>query len=373
MPPHALTAALLLFTTWPARALAPNPSEPRVIQVVDLERAGLDVERALSTLTGAGAGEVVLAATVARREPDDLVVLARRCEAARCKLVAARFQAPAAAAAPRLVASRVVADAAPDTTPGPFELPPPALADGDTVLVGWRGPAGAERIALRVTELEPIGRLFDYGLAGGGASKSILTIWQDGRWDASGAAGGRLTADELRTLGEAVRAARWTTTLTPPCPGRPERLVVTTAAGSVSYASGCGPTADASVLALVDAAERLTTRRPDPVLVRVSRSIVGAPDQPETAVVMRNGDWTTDRGRGVLDARALSELIALLDASLIEATPIADVAVCRPDRHYELVVPGRGELRFLWPCYRPSESLALALQRLHTLVGLPAQ
>jgi len=372
MRPRALPVAVVLVaSSLAAHAQPPHDAEP-ALRVVELERSGLDVERALSALTRGAHVEVVLADHAARVGSDAVVVLARRCEAARCAIIAARFKLMSGTVGPALVATHALADVAPDTTPGPLEAAPSALADGDTVLVGWRSPNDAERVALRVGDLEPTTALFETGMDTGGSSTTFLTIWRDGRWSTQGPSGGRLTSEELAALVTRMRDVRWTTHMTPPCPGRPERIFVRTHAGKVRYASGCGPAPDASVLALVAEAEGYTTRRPNPVLIKLRRWSVSAPDRIEAAFVMRTGVWTTHNGRGTLATEALAELTALLDAALLEAPPIAAAAVCRGDRPHELEVPGRGAISYVWPCHRPSPTLEAALQRLYTLVGLGA-
>ncbi|MCC6622890.1 MAG: hypothetical protein IT385_16645 [Deltaproteobacteria bacterium] len=420
MQPPALSIAMALVLSCPAaralepcRDLKPLALTPALAGAsVDLERSGLDVERALSLLTTSGTAEVTLAATVARAAPDFATVAARRCDAGACELVAARFRLDPATPGPTLVIARTIAAVGPGAQLGAVRAL--ALTEGgpDEILVGW-SEGGVQRLAaLRVGDLglvvpimelmqgaahtlepgctsrttllidgpggqtrHPVAAhapLLEMGPVAGGRSTTFLTIWPDGRWEAKGTVGGTLTSAERDALVTAIHGARWVTTRTAPCPGRPERTFVRTPAGEVSYASGCGAAADPSALAVAEQAERLTTRRPHPVLLKLRRWEADATDRVESVAVMRTGAWTTHSGRGTLSANALAELIALLDAALIEAPPIPDVTVCRGDRPHELEVPGRGQIQYIWPCQRPSPTLEAALQRVYALVGMRA-
>lgn len=208
----------------------------------------------------------------------------------------------------------------------------------------------------------------DYGLAEGGRTTSLLTVLSDGTWTAGAATTGRLAADELATLAAAIAKAELTAERGPPCPGRPGRSYLRVARGEVQWSSGCGLVPHASVLALVELAESFTTRRPPLVLVKVTRHRLGGSE--ETVTLMRSGAWTTHRGRGTIDGATMATIIAILDAAAIEAPPIPDAAVCRGDFPHHIEVPGRGEVRYIWPCAKPGPSLQRALDALYAAVGL---
>ncbi len=214
--------------------------------------------------------------------------------------------------------------------------------------------------------------LLDYGLVEGGRATTLLTIASDGSWTAGGAAGGKLAADEVTALEAAIAQAELTATRGPPCPGRPGLIFLRVARGEVRWSSGCGFVPHASVLAVVQLAESLTTRRPPPLLVKVVRQRTGDPTSEETVALMRSGAWTTHRGRGTLDAATMTKIIAAFDAASIEAPPIPDHAVCRGDFPHHIDVPGRGEVRFIWPCAKPSPTLQVALDLVYASVGLPS-
>src|SRR5690606_29495170 len=116
------------------------------------------------------------------------------------------------------------------------------------------------------------------------------------------------------------------------CAARPQQLsFVATLRGRLSYALTCAPMPHPRVLALVAFAESLTTHRKPDVLIRLERWRTGQEDKREVAIVMRNGKWTTHRGRGELSKDALAELVALIDAALIEAPATPEAPYCRGD------------------------------------------
>ncbi len=226
-------------------------------------------------------------------------------------------------------------------------------------------------LALSVPEPPPA--VFTYGMTAGQTDRTTLHIAHDGSWSGSGAAG-QLTPDELTTLRTAIDKSEFK--LLPRstrCSARPAELeFVTTSKGRLVFGRSCAPAAHESVLGLVLLAESLTTRRPAPILIRLERWRTGQDDKREVAVVMRSGQWTTHRGRGELSKEALKNLVALIDAALIEAPPTPMAPVCKGDFPHELDVPGRGEAKWIWPCHKPSESLAKALDALYAAVGFSA-
>lgn len=237
----------------------------------------------------------------------------------------------------------------------------------------------ASLFMLSAPDKPPPQPLFAYGFTSGNSEQRTLTIHADGRWTALDAKDvkGPLAPEELERLrGQIEKTVFEVTVERPPsrdCSARPSQLsFVATPRGRVSYGLSCAPRADASVLALVALAESLTTHRPPPVLVRLERWRTGAEDEREFAVVMRAGNWSTERGRGELSKEALAELIALIEGATLEAPPTPMAPVCRGDFVHELEVPGRGSVKWLWPCHEPSASLGKVLDALYRATGMRA-
>lgn len=227
-------------------------------------------------------------------------------------------------------------------------------------------------LAVLLSVPKPAAPVFEYGMVGGAKSVPTLTIMADGRWQGVGVEGALSEAEHKRLM-DAIGATRFELGPPPgvPCPARPPQESVVTPKGSLVFARSCGRVADPSVLALIELAESLTTRRPPDVFLRLQRERVGA-GFAEAAHVMRDGRWTTHVGRGQLDKETLAGLIAAFDAALLEAPPTPEAPNCRGDFPHHLEVPGRGEVRWIWPCSKPSPSLDAALTKLFAAVGLKA-
>lgn len=219
---------------------------------------------------------------------------------------------------------------------------------------------------------KPPAPLFEYGMGVEASLVPTLTVQEDGRWRGVGAEG-VLSATELVQLVDAIASTRFQLAPPPgvPCPGHLHRETVVTRNGKLTFGRGCVQLADPSVYRLVELAESLTTRRPPPVLLRLERERVGT-GKKEVAMVMRDGKWTTESGRGELAPEPLKKLIAALDAAALEAPPTPQAPVCRGDYPHHLEVPGRGEVRWIWPCSKPSPTLQVALDALFGAVGMRA-
>ena len=368
-----IPVATLLAVLIHGPAMADTPCT--TVSSVALETSGLDIEAALGALRSDPKSEVAFADTVAPVGPDVLVALARRCAGSACEVVAARFHL--APLGPKLTASRILLSAGSvgtDLQLGAVRGLGLACPDVARVALTWVDRGATTTRTLRPDDLGvPTGPLLLELVLEGGAPGPLLTIAATGAWSASKVAAGRLTADELKQLTAAIDAATLTATRGPPCPGTPGYTALRTARSEVRWStSGCGLVPHASVLALVQLAESLTTRRPSPTLVKLSRWRVGEQDRAESVALMRTGAWTTHHGRGTLPAPVLAEIIAALDAALIEAPPIPEAEFCKGDFVHRLEVPGRGELHFVWPCHKPSPTLQVALDRLYAAVGLRA-
>lgn len=222
-------------------------------------------------------------------------------------------------------------------------------------------------LAIALALQSPPPPVVELGTTVGGKTTWHLVVRPDGGWS-SGPSSGQMNAAELAQLEAAAKAVVLTTTRDVPCPARPESQTLRVARGTVSWAP-CVAVADPSVHALVALSESFTTRRPDPMVVKVVRTRTGSKDGAQTVALMRNGSWTTHVGRGTLAPDALAPIIAAFDAALIEAPPIPDAAVCRGDFPHTIEVGGRGTLQFIWPCAKPSPTLAAALDLLYRAVG----
>ncbi|HRE88716.1 MAG TPA: hypothetical protein PK095_06195 [Myxococcota bacterium] len=219
---------------------------------------------------------------------------------------------------------------------------------------------------------KPNAPLYEHGMGAGPGFVPTLTVREDGTWRGGGAEGALSERERLQLL-DAITRTKFELAPPPgvPCPGRPHQETVVTRAGRLTFGRGCVQLADPSVYALIDFVDSLTTRRPPALLLRLKRERVGS-GVAEEAIVKRDGLWSTHEGRGQLDKDTLAALIAALDAALLEAPPTPEAPVCRGDYPHHLEVPGRGEVRWIWPCSKPSPSLQVALSKLFSAVGMRA-
>lgn len=216
---------------------------------------------------------------------------------------------------------------------------------------------------------EPRAPIFELGMVAGDRVVPILTIDADGHWTAVKDVRGQLGPAERDRIAEAAERVVLNTSRVRDCSAVPTLQVLRVPRREVRYAMSCGPAAHASVHALVALAESLTVRRPDPVLLRLRRWRAGDEARVQVIHLMRNGEWTTERGRGTLPPAQLASIITALDAALLEAPPTPEAPYCRGDLLNTLEVPGRGDVQWLWPCAKPSPSLAAALALVETAVG----
>ena len=200
---------------------------------------------------------------------------------------------------------------------------------------------------------------------------ALLTIAPDGRWTATGDQKGELRPDELAVITAAADKAVLESTPGPECTATPILHVLRVLRGEARYAEGCGPQAHFSVTMLVAKAESFTIRRSNQMILRLDRWHPGKEELKQSIIVMRSGLWTTDNGAGNTGGQELADLIAAFETAVLDAPLTTNEPRCVGDHIHLLEVPGRGGLRWASPCRAPSPTLAAAITKLFSVVGIP--
>jgi len=213
--------------------------------------------------------------------------------------------------------------------------------------------------------------LLETGLMSETGYVAHLTIAADGRWTATGDQKGELAKEELAQIAAYADQVVLTSTPGPRCKSTPVIRVLRVQRGEARYADECGPQAHASVRLLVAQAEAFTLKRVNPMAVRLDRWEPGKSELRQSIILLRSGIWTTDNGAGNTGGQELADAIAAFDSAVLDAPTVPETPDCSVDHIQQLEVPGRGTLRWSSPCQAPSPTLAAAIAKLFTIVGLP--